>query len=236
MWGWWETSSSVSCSIWMWVCVSYKGRVLVEAGLGELFEALGEISAQRRRRALGDVEQHSHRMHVGVRGFALGELDGRDAQRPNIHLQRQTRTVGISRSLHFNPETAKRCLWRSNLNFTYNVKTDRMAPDPSRSLVYNQVKNKLQSVRDLLKRHFGRNTATCFQPKVKKSSCCHTVDCLIFQKTQRDNFKLYVTNSPKQKDIQFTIMWNRERQEATERSAPSIINTVDWFVLLIKLF
>lgn len=41
-----------------------EGWVLVEAGLGELFEALGEISRQRRRRRLGDVEQNSHRMHV----------------------------------------------------------------------------------------------------------------------------------------------------------------------------
>lgn len=73
-------------------CASYEGRVLVEAGLGELLEALGELSRQRRRRRLGDVEEHSHRMHVGVGRFALGELDGRDAQRPNICLERQTQS------------------------------------------------------------------------------------------------------------------------------------------------
>lgn len=33
------------------------------------------------------MEQHSHRMHVRVRRFALGELDRRDAQRPNIGLE-----------------------------------------------------------------------------------------------------------------------------------------------------
>lgn len=34
-------SVNVTCVI---LCVSHKGRVLVETGLGELFEALGEIS------------------------------------------------------------------------------------------------------------------------------------------------------------------------------------------------
>lgn len=70
---------------------SYEGRVLVEAGLGELLETLGEISPERWRGILGDVEQHSHRVHVRVGRLALGKLDGCDAQRPNISLRRQTR-------------------------------------------------------------------------------------------------------------------------------------------------
>lgn len=61
-------------------CVSYKGRVFVEAGLGELFEALGEIAVERRRGALGNMEEHSHRVHVRVGRLPLGQLDGRDAQ------------------------------------------------------------------------------------------------------------------------------------------------------------
>lgn len=67
-------------------CESYKRRVLVEASLCELFEAFGEITSQCWRRRFGDVEEHSHWMHVGVRWFPLGELDSRDAQRPNIRL------------------------------------------------------------------------------------------------------------------------------------------------------
>lgn len=67
-------------------CESYKRRVLVEASFCELFEAFGEITSQCWRRGFGDVEEHSHWMHVGVRRFPLGELDGRDAQRPNIRL------------------------------------------------------------------------------------------------------------------------------------------------------
>lgn len=68
---------------------SYESGVLVEAGLGELLEALGEIAIQRRGRRLGDVEEDSHRVEFRVRGFTFGELDGGDAQRPDISLRRQ---------------------------------------------------------------------------------------------------------------------------------------------------
>lgn len=69
-------------------CVSHKGRVLVEAGLGELFEAFGEIPAERRSRRFRDVKQDSHGMHVRVRRFTLGELNGSNSQRPNVSLER----------------------------------------------------------------------------------------------------------------------------------------------------
>lgn len=66
---------------------SYEGRVFVETGLGELFEALGEIATQRRRGRLGNMEEHSHWMHVRVGRLPLGQLDGRDAQRPDVSLE-----------------------------------------------------------------------------------------------------------------------------------------------------
>lgn len=71
---------------------SYESGVLVEAGLGELLEALGEIAVQRRGRRLGDVEEDSHRVEFRVRGFTFGELDGGDAQRPDISLRRRRRS------------------------------------------------------------------------------------------------------------------------------------------------
>lgn len=49
---------------------------------------------QRWRRKLGDVEQHSHWMHARVRRFTLGKLNGRDAQRPDISLAKQTQMNG----------------------------------------------------------------------------------------------------------------------------------------------
>lgn len=80
--------------------VSYKGGVLVEAGLGELFEALGEVARQRRGRRLGDEEEHPHGVHFRIGRFPLGQLDGRDAQRPNVRLvgvQNHTINKGLTK-------------------------------------------------------------------------------------------------------------------------------------------
>ena len=41
---------------------------------------------QLRRLVLSNVVQGTHRVHVEVGRFALGQLDARDAQRPHVHL------------------------------------------------------------------------------------------------------------------------------------------------------
>lgn len=68
-------------------CVTYKGGILVETGLRKIFKALGKISCQDRRRRFWNVEEDSHRVHVGVGRFSFGEFDGSDAQRPNVRLR-----------------------------------------------------------------------------------------------------------------------------------------------------
>ena len=55
--------------------------VLVEAGLHELLELLGEVAGELRRVVLGDEEEHSHGVQVGVGGLALGEGRGQEGGR-----------------------------------------------------------------------------------------------------------------------------------------------------------
>ena len=49
--------------------ITYVFRILVETEGDKLLECLGVVSFELRRVALGDEEQHSHWMVLGVRGF-----------------------------------------------------------------------------------------------------------------------------------------------------------------------
>ena len=60
--------------------------IFVETGLDELFERLGVVAGELRRVVLGDQKEDAHRVQVRVGRFALGQFDGRDAQRPNVGL------------------------------------------------------------------------------------------------------------------------------------------------------
>lgn len=58
--------------------------VLVQAGLDELFEGLRVAAGELRWVVLRYKKEDSHRMEFRVRGLPFGELDGRDAQRPDV--------------------------------------------------------------------------------------------------------------------------------------------------------
>ena len=60
--------------------------VLVQTSFYELLELFGEISSQLGRIILGDEEEDPHGMEVGVWRLSLGQLDSRDAQRPDVRL------------------------------------------------------------------------------------------------------------------------------------------------------
>lgn len=67
--------------------MTYIFGVFVETEGYKLFEGLGVVSLQVWWVALGDQEEHSHWVEVGMRGFPLSQLNGRDTQRPNISLR-----------------------------------------------------------------------------------------------------------------------------------------------------
>lgn len=90
---------------------SYKSGVLVQTGLGELFEAPGKFPRQRGCRKFGDVEEDSHRMHVRVGRFTFGKLNGCDAQRPDISLEdREYTTAAVTRLYIYSTHTHTRAL------------------------------------------------------------------------------------------------------------------------------
>lgn len=61
-------------------------RILVKARLDELLELARVVARQLRRVVLGDEEEYAHGMQLRVGRLALGKLDGRDAQRPDVRL------------------------------------------------------------------------------------------------------------------------------------------------------
>ena len=61
-------------------------RIFVEAGLDELLECLGVVARELRRVVLWNEEEHAHGVHVRVGRLPLGQLYGRDAQRPDVRL------------------------------------------------------------------------------------------------------------------------------------------------------
>ena len=68
------------------VTKSYVFGVFVETRLGELLELFRVGSGQFWRVVLWNEEEDPHRMQLRVGRFALGQFDGRDAQRPNVGL------------------------------------------------------------------------------------------------------------------------------------------------------
>lgn len=65
---------------------TYIRGIFVEAERDKVFEKLGEIAVEGGCRALGDVKQHAHGVHVGEGRLALGKLNGRDPERPDVRL------------------------------------------------------------------------------------------------------------------------------------------------------
>ncbi len=61
-------------------------RILIEAESHKFLEEFRKVSLQLRRVALGDQEQHSHGMEVGMGWFSMCQLNGSDTQRPNVSL------------------------------------------------------------------------------------------------------------------------------------------------------
>ena len=61
--------------------------VFVETGVDELLERPAEVALQLRRRAFGDEEERAHGVELGERRLAVCQLDGCDAQRPDVRLQ-----------------------------------------------------------------------------------------------------------------------------------------------------
>ena len=73
--------------------VTHVVGVFVETELDELDEMFAEVAGQLRRRVLGYEKQRPHRVQVGVGRLALGQLDRRYAQTPDVNLRRQNCTV-----------------------------------------------------------------------------------------------------------------------------------------------
>lgn len=73
--------------------VAYIFWVLIEARLDELFEGFRVAACQLRGVVLGDEEEHPHGVQLGVGGLALGQLDGGDAERPDVRLAVVTRLL-----------------------------------------------------------------------------------------------------------------------------------------------
>lgn len=65
---------------------TYESGIFVEARLHKLFEGFAVGALQRRGRVFRDVEEHTHGVQVRVRRLSLSQLDGGDAQRPDISL------------------------------------------------------------------------------------------------------------------------------------------------------
>lgn len=71
-------------------------RVLVEAGVDKLLELLGVVAGELRRVVLRDEEQHAHGVQVAVGRLALGQLDRRDAQGPDVRLHANTQSSALA--------------------------------------------------------------------------------------------------------------------------------------------
>ena len=67
-------------------------RLLIEANGDKLFESLGEVAGQLRRRVLGDEEEDAHGVQVRVRWLACSQLYGGNPQGPYIRLWQETHT------------------------------------------------------------------------------------------------------------------------------------------------
>lgn len=97
LWGHkWRAGAGQSVSEWVseWRAggrrggaVSHKAGLLVEAGLHKLFERFAVVALQRWRVVLWDEEENLHGVQLRVRRLALRQLDGRDAQRPDVGLE-----------------------------------------------------------------------------------------------------------------------------------------------------
>lgn len=59
-------------------------RVALQTQIHKVAEWLGEPFGQLWRWVLRDEEQHLHRVQAGVRRLAVGQLDGCDAQTPDV--------------------------------------------------------------------------------------------------------------------------------------------------------
>lgn len=60
--------------------------VLIQARLDELFEGFRVAAGELRGVVLGNEEEHPHGMELGVGRLALGQLDGSDAEGPDVRL------------------------------------------------------------------------------------------------------------------------------------------------------
>lgn len=103
---WW---TCVSAALWLWVAVwkekrslwslcnnkhqetcscvnTYESWVFIETRLHKLFEGFAIGALQRRGGVFRDEEEHTHGVQVRVWRFSFSQLDGCDAQRPDISL------------------------------------------------------------------------------------------------------------------------------------------------------
>ena len=61
-------------------------RILVKTGLDELLECLGIVAGELRRVVFWNEEENPHGVQLRVGWFPFGQLDGRDAQAPDVGL------------------------------------------------------------------------------------------------------------------------------------------------------
>ena len=96
--------------------------IFVKTECHELLEELGEVALELRGVALRDEKEDSHGVEVSVGWFPLGQLDGRDAQGPDISLKwkRQEssnrsffRTVSLGHSPQFSDQDTGMSLGQS---------------------------------------------------------------------------------------------------------------------------
>ena len=66
---------------------THKPGLLVEAGLHKLLQRLAVVALQGGWVVLWDEEEHLHGVELRMRGLAFGQLDGRDAQGPDVGLR-----------------------------------------------------------------------------------------------------------------------------------------------------
>ena len=81
-----ETLIRSSGSFSVQLFITYIFRILVQTGLNKLFKLFGEIPRKLWGVVLGDQEENSHWMKVGVRWFSFSQLYCSDSQRPDIRL------------------------------------------------------------------------------------------------------------------------------------------------------
>ena len=67
-------------------CLTYIKGLLVQTDSDKLFEGLGEVSHQLRRRVLWYEEEDSHGMKVCVWRLSCSQFYGSDPQGPNVRL------------------------------------------------------------------------------------------------------------------------------------------------------